>query len=67
MLAINPFNLWTKLLTEATFTDPINAAQLREHFAFSASIRVYEDGSIKDSLNRVDISQESPPLVFSFE
>ncbi len=50
-----------------TFTDPINAAQLREHFAFPASIRVYEDGSIKDSLNRVDISQESPPLVFSFE
>lgn len=50
-----------------TFTDCINAAQLREQFAFPASIQVYEDGSIKDSLNRVDISQESPPLVFSFE
>jgi len=50
-----------------TFTDFLNAAQLHEHFAFPASIRVYEDGSIKDSLNRVDISQESPPLVFNFE
>lgn len=40
-----------------TFADPIDAAQLRERFAFPDSIRVYEDGSIKDSLNRVDIGQ----------
>jgi len=50
-----------------TFTGPIDAAQLREQFAFPASIRVYEDGSIKDSLNRVDISQELPRRPFSFE
>jgi hypothetical protein len=50
-----------------TFTGPIDAAQLRERFAFPASIRVYDDGSIKDSLNRVDIGQESLRLVFSFE
>jgi hypothetical protein len=50
-----------------TFTDPLNAAQLREQFTFPASILVYDDGSIKDSLNRVDIGQESPPLRFSFE
>ena len=49
------------------FAGPINAAQLREQFAFPASIRVYEDGSIKDSLNRVDISQALPPRPFSFE
>ena len=49
------------------FTDPIDAAELREHFAFPPSIRVYDDGSIKDSLNRVDIGPESPPLRFSFE
>jgi hypothetical protein len=28
---------------------------------------VYDDGSIRDSLNRVDIGQKSPPLVSSFE
>ncbi len=50
-----------------TFTGPLDAAQLREQFAFPASIRVYDDGSIKDSLNRVDISQELPRLLFSFE
>ena len=50
-----------------TFTGPIDAAQLRERFAFPPSIRVYDDGSIKDSLNRVDIGQQSPPLRFSFE
>ncbi len=49
------------------FAGPIDAAQLREQFAFPASIRVYKDGSIRDSLNRVDISQESLPLLFSFE
>ena len=50
-----------------TFTGPLDAAQLRERFAFPASIRVYDDGSIKDSLNRVDISQELPRQLFSFE
>ena len=49
------------------FTDPIDAAQVRERFTFPASIRVYDNGSIKDSLNRVNISQESPGLLFSFE
>ena len=50
-----------------TFTGPIDAAELRERFAFPASIRVYDDGSIKDSPNRVDISQELPRRPFSFE
>ncbi|WP_210522050.1 hypothetical protein [Hymenobacter terricola] len=50
-----------------TFAGPIDAAELRERFAFPASIRVYDDGSIKDSLNRVDISQELPRRPFSFE
>jgi len=49
------------------FAGPIDAAELRERFAFPASIRVYDDGSIKDSLNRVDISQELPRRPFSFE
>lgn len=49
------------------FAGPIDAAQLRERFAFPASIQVYDDGSIKDSLNRVDISHERPALPFSFE
>ena len=49
------------------FTGPINAAQLREHFAFPASIQVQEDGSIWDSLNRVDISQAHPSRPLSFE
>ncbi|MFD2722127.1 hypothetical protein ACFST9_25645 [Hymenobacter monticola] len=49
------------------FASPIDAAQLRKQFAFPASIRVYEDGSIKDSLNRVDISQALPRRLFSFE
>ena len=50
-----------------TFIDPIDAAQLREHFTFPASIRVYEDGYIKDSLNRVDIGHERPQRPFNFE
>lgn len=50
-----------------TFTDPINAAQLREHFDFPDSIRVYDDGSIRDSLNRVDIRHEQPTPPLSFE
>ena len=49
------------------FAGPIDAAQLREQFVFPASIRVYDDGSIKDSLNRVDISQAQPNRLFSFE
>lgn len=48
-------------------TDPIDAAQLREHFTFPASIQVQGDGSIRDSLNRVDISQAHPPRPLSFE
>ena len=50
-----------------TFAGPLDAAELRERFAFPASIRVYDDGSIKDNLNRVDISQELPRRPFSFE
>ncbi len=50
-----------------TFTDPIDAAQLREQFAFPASIRVYDDGSIKDSLNRVAIYYDRPATPLSFE
>ncbi|RPD43587.1 hypothetical protein DNI29_23510 [Hymenobacter sediminis] len=49
------------------FTDPIDAAQLREHFAFPESIQVQEDGSIRDSLNRVDISYDRPQAPLSFE
>ena len=49
------------------FAGPVDAAQLREQFAFPASIRVYDDGSIKDSLNRVDIGQALPHRPFSFE
>ena len=49
------------------FAGPLDAAELRERFAFPASIRVYDDGSIKDSLNRVDISQDYPRRPFSFE
>jgi hypothetical protein len=43
-----------------TFTNPINVAQLREQFIFPVSIRVYENGFIRDILNLVDISQERP-------
>lgn len=49
------------------FTNPIDAAQLREHFVFPDSIQVQEDGSIWDSLNRVDIRHERPTPLFSFE
>ena len=50
-----------------TFTGPIDAAQLREQFASPASIWVYDDGSIKDSLNRADISQALPRRLFSLD
>ena len=46
---------------------PIDAAQLREQFAFPASIRVYDGGLIKDSPNRVDIRQAFSHRLFSFE
>ncbi len=49
------------------FTNPIDAAQLREHFVFPNSIQVQEDGSIRDSLNRVDIRHELPQRLDSFE
>jgi len=49
------------------FAGPIDVAQLREQFVFPASIQLYDDGSIKDSLNRVDISQAHPHRLFSFE
>ncbi|WP_188816431.1 hypothetical protein [Hymenobacter cavernae] len=49
------------------FIDPIDAAQLREHFVFPDSIQVQEEGSIRDSLNRVDISYERPQAPLSFE
>ena len=50
-----------------TVTDPLNAAQLREHFGFPDSIQVQEDGSIRDSLNRVDISHDRPQVPLNFE
>lgn len=50
-----------------TFTDPLNAAQLHEHFRFPDSIQVQQDGSIRDSLNRVDICHERPTRPLSFE
>ncbi|MBW3130903.1 hypothetical protein [Hymenobacter profundi] len=49
------------------FTEPINAAQLREHFTFPDSIQVQDDGSIRDSLNRVDISYDRPQTPLSFD
>ena len=47
-------------------TASLDAAQLHEHFVFPASIQVQQDGSIRDSLNRVDIHHERslPPLSF---
>jgi hypothetical protein len=50
-----------------TFTNPLHAAQLHEHFVFPASIQVQQDGSIRDSLNRVDICHERPTRPLSFE
>jgi len=50
-----------------TVTDPIDAAQLHEHFVFPNSIQVQKDGSIRDSLNRVDISHDRPQVRLSFE
>ena len=49
------------------FVGPLDAAALRERFVFLASIQVQADGSIKDRLSRVDISQALPQRPFSFE
>lgn len=49
------------------FTDPIDAAQLREHFAFPESIVLDDAGTIRDGVNRVDIYQQQPVQSFSFE
>ena len=48
------------------FTDPIDAAQLREHFAFPPSIVLDDADTIRDSVNRVDIYYNRPvnPLRF---
>jgi hypothetical protein len=50
-----------------TFTRPIDASQLREHFAFPASIRLDDAGTIRDGMNRVDISYDQPRPHLSFE
>ena len=50
-----------------TFTDPIDAAQLREHFAFPATIVFDDAGTIRDGANRVDIYHQQPASRFSFE
>ncbi|WP_197063011.1 hypothetical protein [Hymenobacter sp. APR13] len=49
------------------FTGPIDAAQLREHFAFPESIVLDDAGTIRDGVNRVDIYHQQPPTPFSFE
>ena len=50
-----------------TFTDPIDAAQPREHFAFPLSIHASDDGVIKDGPNHFDIYYDRPTQPFSFE
>jgi len=49
------------------FTGPIDAAQLRQHFAFPDSIRLDDAGTIRDGMNRVQIAydQPTPPLQFN--
>ena len=42
------------------FTDPIDAAQLREHFNFPPSIVLDEAGGIRDRMNRVAIYYDQP-------
>ena len=49
------------------FTEPIDAAQLREHFAFPATIVLDDAGTIRDGANRVDIYHQQPAKRFSFE
>ena len=50
-----------------TFTDPIDAAELREHFAFPPSIHVFDDGMIKDGPNHFDIYYDRSAKPFSSE
>ena len=50
-----------------TFTDPIDAAELRAHFDFPPSITLRDDGTIKDGPNYFDISYDRPAKRFSFE
>ena len=50
-----------------TFTDPIDAAELREHFAFPPSIHLCDDGTIQDGLNHFAIYYDRPAKPFSFE
>jgi hypothetical protein len=50
-----------------TFTDPIDAAELREHFAFPPSIHVSDEGAIKDGPNHFDIYYDRPAKPMSFE
>ena len=49
------------------FTNPIDAAQLREHFAFPATIVLDDASTIRDGANRVDIYHQQPAKRFSFE
>ncbi len=50
-----------------TFTEPIDAAELREHFAFPPSITLSDDGTIKDGVNHFDIYHSRPAEPFSSE
>ena len=50
-----------------TFTDPIDAAELREHFDFPPSIRISDDGVIKDGPNHFDIYYDRPAKPMLFE
>ena len=49
------------------FTDPIDAAQLREHFTFPASIVLDDAGTVRDKANRVDLYHDQPVRRFLFE
>ena len=50
-----------------TFTDAIDAAELRTHFVFPPSIHVSDDGVIRDGLNHFAIYHSRPAAPFSFE
>ena len=50
-----------------TFTDPIDAAELREYFTFPPSIHVSDDGVIKDGPNHFAIYYDRPTDPLSFE
>lgn len=49
------------------FTGPIDAAELRERFAFPPSIVLDDAGTIRDGVNRVAIYHAQPPQPFTFE